>query len=170
MLYDPGCNSWQGREISLFYETSRAALGPTQPPIDGNRVSLPRIKREGSEVGHSPLSSAEVKNEWSCNSTLPCLHDMHRSNFTLSPVTRICGAVTTTTPSTPQTAALFNNVTSVQRRKTKRLPLRNRNRLSKRIKNVNKWRNCYQSVHGSFTLAAGTAQRSVFLCAGNRTT
>jgi hypothetical protein len=35
------------------------------------------------EVDHSPPSSAEVKNEWSCISTpFICLHGMDRDNFT----------------------------------------------------------------------------------------
>ena len=33
------------------------------------------VKKPGNEADHSPLSSAEVKNEWSYTSTTPtCLH------------------------------------------------------------------------------------------------
>jgi hypothetical protein len=36
----------------------------------------------GREVNHSPLSSAEVKNEWSCTSTPPiCLPGVDMENF-----------------------------------------------------------------------------------------
>ena len=38
----------------------------------------------GSEVDHSPPSSAEVQEEWSCTFYLPvCLHGMYRDDFTL---------------------------------------------------------------------------------------
>jgi hypothetical protein len=150
--------------------------------------SLPGTKREGREVGHSPPSSAEVKHEWSCTSTLPYAF-MTWTGRTLPSDLLLnlrCRHHHHPPPSTPPTVALFSNVTCVQMPRTKRLPLRHRSPLNKRVKNVNKWRNlhqlvhgsftsdvdinCYQLVHGSFTLAAGTVQRSVFLCAGNRTT
>ena len=42
-------------------------------------------KQPGRNVGHSPPSSAKVKNEWSCNYTLRIyICGMHRNNFTLS--------------------------------------------------------------------------------------
>jgi hypothetical protein len=37
----------------------------------GTRGFFLRIKREGREADHSPLSSAEVKNTWSYISSLP---------------------------------------------------------------------------------------------------
>jgi hypothetical protein len=41
------------------------ALGPTQPPIQWVPGALSLgVKRPGHEADHSPLSSAEVKNEW----------------------------------------------------------------------------------------------------------
>jgi hypothetical protein len=42
------------------------APGPTQSPIQWVPGSLPGgIKQPGRDVGHTPPSSAEVKNEWS---------------------------------------------------------------------------------------------------------
>jgi len=35
-------------------------VGLSQPPIQ----KAPEVKRSGREVDHSPLCSAEVKNEW----------------------------------------------------------------------------------------------------------
>jgi hypothetical protein len=71
----PGFNSWQGQWWGIFFFTtsSRPALGPTKPPIQW----APGVKRPGGEADHSPPSSAEVKNEWSCISTPPIhLHGM----------------------------------------------------------------------------------------------
>jgi hypothetical protein len=47
---------------------SRRTLGPTQLPIQWvRRVLSPGVKRQRRETHHSPPSSAEVKNAWSCN-------------------------------------------------------------------------------------------------------
>ena len=49
----------------------------------GTVVSYPGINRPGREVNHSPPFSAEVKNEWSCDSTPAlCLHGVDRDNLT----------------------------------------------------------------------------------------
>ena len=32
-LDDPGFDFWQRQDISLFFEVSRLATGPTQPPV-----------------------------------------------------------------------------------------------------------------------------------------
>jgi hypothetical protein len=45
-------------KICLFSIAARAALGPTQPPIQW----VPGVKRQGREADHFPPSSAEVKN------------------------------------------------------------------------------------------------------------
>jgi len=44
-----------------FPHPSRSALGPTQAPVNGKRVSFLRIKRSGCGVDHPPSSRAEVK-------------------------------------------------------------------------------------------------------------
>ena len=52
------------RGFSLLRKCVEAAPGgPTQPPIQWVLGSLLEVKRPGHEVYHSPLSSAEVKNE-----------------------------------------------------------------------------------------------------------
>jgi hypothetical protein len=78
-----GFNSQQKQGIFLFTTASRLVLGPTQPPIQW----VSEIKRLEVEAGHSPPSSAEVKNAWSYTSTSQyvfmawCLIK-HRDNFT----------------------------------------------------------------------------------------
>jgi hypothetical protein len=63
-------DSRRGLGIFLFTTASRTALGPTQPPMQWVPGALSLgVKRPGREADHSPLSSAEVKNAWSCTST-----------------------------------------------------------------------------------------------------
>lgn len=58
---------------------------PTSPLLYEYRVSFPRVKQPRSEANHSPLSSDQVKIEWSYNSTpLICLLRVDRKNFTLT--------------------------------------------------------------------------------------
>jgi hypothetical protein len=76
------------QEIHLSSTASRAALGPTQSPIQWLMGALSLgIKRLGREVDHSPPSSAEIKNEWSYTYTSPyvlwCLIKL-RDNFTFT--------------------------------------------------------------------------------------
>jgi hypothetical protein len=69
----PGLDSRQGQGtlFLLLAIASRPAVGPTQPPIKlVQGVLSPWVKRPGREADHSPPSSAEVKNIWSCASTL----------------------------------------------------------------------------------------------------
>jgi hypothetical protein len=55
-----------------FSKTSRPALGLSQPPVQlVSGVLIVGVKQLGYEVDHSPPSSAEVKNEWSCTSVPP---------------------------------------------------------------------------------------------------
>ena len=44
-----------------FPQTSRPALGPTQPPIQRVPGLFTGVKRPGRGVDHPPLSGAEVK-------------------------------------------------------------------------------------------------------------
>jgi hypothetical protein len=79
-----------GLGIFLFATVFRMAMGPTQPPIQwvAGALSL-GVKRLRREAGHSPLSSAEVKNAWSYISTPQyvfmawCLVK-HKDNFTFT--------------------------------------------------------------------------------------
>lgn len=49
----------------------------TGPPFKGHGGG---VKRPGH--GDQPsLSNIQIKNEWSCTSTLPCLHDVHRGTL-----------------------------------------------------------------------------------------
>jgi hypothetical protein len=58
--------------IFLFTTASRTVLGATQPSIQWVPGALSLgVKRPESEADHSPASSAEVKNAWSCTSTPP---------------------------------------------------------------------------------------------------
>jgi hypothetical protein len=51
---------------------SRPALGPTHPPIQLVSGDFnPGVKRPGREAHHSPPSSVDVKNGWSCTFTTP---------------------------------------------------------------------------------------------------
>lgn len=59
-------------KISIFSETSRPVLMPTQLLdhwVPGPRSQL--VKRQGRGADHLPASSARVKNEGNCTSTLP---------------------------------------------------------------------------------------------------
>jgi hypothetical protein len=59
-----GFDSRRGLGIFLFITSSRTALGLTQPPIHWVPGALSLgVKQPGREAGHSPPSSAEVK-EW----------------------------------------------------------------------------------------------------------
>jgi hypothetical protein len=55
----------------------------------GTGGNSPRVKMLGREADHSPLSSAEFKNAWSCTSTPPYIFMAwylfkHRDNFTFT--------------------------------------------------------------------------------------
>jgi hypothetical protein len=52
--------------IYLFFKRSKPDMGQTQPHIQFELgVISPKVKRPRREADHSPLSSTEVKNEWS---------------------------------------------------------------------------------------------------------
>jgi hypothetical protein len=65
------CHSfWQGLGVFLFTTISKMALGSTQPPIQWVQGALSLgVKQARCEADHSPPSSDEVKNVWSCTST-----------------------------------------------------------------------------------------------------
>jgi hypothetical protein len=67
---DLGFESRQRLGIFLCTTASRAALGPTQPPVQWvpGAVSL-GVKRPGRESDYSPPSRADFKNAWSYTST-----------------------------------------------------------------------------------------------------
>jgi hypothetical protein len=44
-----------------FPHPSRPALGPTQAPVNGHRVSFLRVKQSGHDFDYPPLSTAEDK-------------------------------------------------------------------------------------------------------------
>ena len=57
--------------------------GPLSLIFTGYVGSFLWAKRLGCQVGHSSASGAEVRNEWSCTSTLfLCLHGVDRERFT----------------------------------------------------------------------------------------
>jgi hypothetical protein len=59
---------WLG--IFLFTTTSKAAPGPTKPPIQWVTGALsPGLKRPGREADQLPPPNAEVKNAWCYTST-----------------------------------------------------------------------------------------------------
>jgi len=90
-LHYRGFESRQGLGIFQFTTASRPALGPSQPPLQWVPGALSLgVKRPTHESDHSPLSSAEVKNAWSCTSApnTPSwrgaqLKKKHTDNFTL---------------------------------------------------------------------------------------
>ena len=79
-------------------------------------VPSPMLKRPGREADHSPLSGVEVKNEWSCNSTLPIRrHSMNRSKFILGLCSfqsfhsrRVSSAPQSTAPNIPPQNIIFS--------------------------------------------------------------
>jgi len=75
-------DSWQGKEIFPFSETSRPP-GPTQPLIQWvPHVLSQEIKRLEHEPDSSPPSRAGVKNEWN-SSHLIRLHACTETNLDL---------------------------------------------------------------------------------------
>jgi hypothetical protein len=73
--------------LAAFPQTSKPAVGP--PSLLGNRYwsYFPWVQRPGSEVNHSPVSSAEVKNQWSYTCTQPARFlGVDRENLTSTSV------------------------------------------------------------------------------------
>jgi hypothetical protein len=59
---------WQQEIFSCLY-LSRLALRPTQPSTQWVQGTFTEVKWWGCVIGHPPLSSDEVKNEWRYTST-----------------------------------------------------------------------------------------------------
>jgi hypothetical protein len=70
---------WAGARDFVLSHAQRLAWGLFHCVPDALFLG---IKFLGHEAGHSPPSSARIKNGWSRNSTLPCLHDVYRDSFT----------------------------------------------------------------------------------------
>jgi hypothetical protein len=63
-------SGWTTGAVFLLPTASRPDLGPTQPPAQRVPGAFSSgIKRPGREAGHSPLSTAKVKNAWSYTSS-----------------------------------------------------------------------------------------------------
>ena len=56
------------RDFSLFPKSADTPL----PPLYGYRGTFPGVRQQWRVADHSPPSSAEVTNEWSCTFTLLC--------------------------------------------------------------------------------------------------
>jgi len=80
-------SSWQRkRDFVSSRRTSKLDLDPIQVLIQWIPwAHSPETRRLEREVDHSHPSSAEVKNEWSHNSSSPtCLRGLDRDNFTFT--------------------------------------------------------------------------------------
>ena len=62
-------------------------MGPTHSPVQWlPEAVLLVIRRPGHEANHLPISSAKVKNTWSCAPLfLICPHEMNKDRSTLLP-------------------------------------------------------------------------------------
>jgi hypothetical protein len=73
-----------GRRFLFSPKLSDGLWGPPSLLFKVHWGFIPEVKRLVHDFDHLPLSSAEVKNEWSYSSTLPiCLHGVDRDNLTL---------------------------------------------------------------------------------------
>ena len=65
---------------------------PWRPPsllFNWYREFFPGVKRPGRQVNHSPPSSDDIKNKWSCTSTtLICLNGVDREKSTFAFLSR----------------------------------------------------------------------------------
>jgi len=72
MRHQTAGRNWRrviGKEVTRLRHIREKLTEITQNVAGWERGSLPWAKRLVREVDHSPLSSAEVKNEWSYTST-----------------------------------------------------------------------------------------------------
>ena len=74
-----------GKESFLFPKSPVVMWDPPSLQCNDYQNSSPGVKRPQREADHSPSYTAEVKSEWSCNSTPPTrLKDAERDKFTFS--------------------------------------------------------------------------------------
>jgi len=73
----------QGQETFFFSETSKLARGPPSLIYNRYRTSFAGVEWPGLEVYHSPESSDEVRNEWSCTSSHICVYGVDRRGLGL---------------------------------------------------------------------------------------
>ena len=74
----------RGRDIFLFSNTVQTAPGVHPASYSIGTAVLPGLKLLERDADHSPPSSAQVKNEWSCNLTPHIhLHGMDRDKCNL---------------------------------------------------------------------------------------
>jgi len=77
-----GSNPSRGKIFSLPQNRQDHFLGLRSLLFNENLCYFPEVKRPEHELGHSPPSSAEVKNKWSYTSYLPtCLHGVNSDSF-----------------------------------------------------------------------------------------
>ena len=68
---DPGFNSGRDKTFSVLQTHPDQLWGPLNLLFNGCRFFFLGVSRPDCEVGHSPLSSSQVKTEWSCTSASP---------------------------------------------------------------------------------------------------
>jgi hypothetical protein len=78
-------NSYHDRDKRFSHLQNRPdTLGPHSLLLNGHWNSFPEVMRPGRAVHHSPPCNAEVKNEWSSNSSSPyALMALSGTNFSL---------------------------------------------------------------------------------------
>ena len=84
-IYNPEFESLQKRSFFSPLKCPICPFGPSSPLLSGYYVAvIPAVKQLWCEANHSPLSSTQIKNDWSNSSTPPIYHHVvHRDNFTL---------------------------------------------------------------------------------------
>jgi hypothetical protein len=78
--------SKRDRGKGIFFRSKRPdrLWGPHILLFNGCRSYFPEVNWRGREVGHSPPSGSDAKNEWRYTPASPtCLHDVGRDNFTV---------------------------------------------------------------------------------------
>jgi hypothetical protein len=80
-----GSNSGIRKEHYQFSKTSRPAVVPFSPVLNGYHIFPQGPKRPARDVNHSTSCSAEVTNEWSYSPTFPLwFHSAVRDNWQLA--------------------------------------------------------------------------------------